>query len=107
LITPFPTFRPAGLPLSRSQVNLTNYLNHAWNNRDASLATTFAYLSQLEQATQYRQILATITAQPHTIQLQNLINSTPLLLTAAIDCPSDLATTILRSETGCLWARIA
>ena len=107
IVTPQPTFRPAGFAISPSQKSLTNYLNRAWNNSDRFLAPTFAYLSQLGSADQYRQALRTIAPQAHSVQVQNLLNSAPLFLGAAIECPTDLSTRVLTTETSCLWARVS
>jgi uncharacterized protein YhjY with autotransporter beta-barrel domain len=107
IVTPQPTFRPAGFAISASQKSLTNYLNRAWNNSDRFLAPTFAYLSQLGSADQYRQALRTIAPQAHSVQVQNLLNSAPLFLGAAIECPTDLSTRVMTTETSCLWARVS
>jgi len=107
IVTPQPRFRPPALVLSPSQKSLTDYLNRAWNNSDRFLAPTFAYLSQLASSGQYRQTLRAITPQPHSVQVQNLLNSAPLFLGAAIECPSDLSTRVLQTETSCLWARVS
>jgi len=106
IVSPQPRFRPAGLALSPSQKSLTTYLNRAWSNSDRFLAPSFAYLSQLESTDQYRQTLRSLAPQPHSVQVQNLLNSAPLFLGAAITCPSDLSTRVLTTETSCLWARV-
>jgi len=106
-ITPQPRFRPAGLGISPSQKSLTYNLERAWNNSDRSLAQTFAYLSQLSSANQYTRVLRALAPQPHTVQLQNLLNTAPLSLGSAIECPADLSSSVIQSETSCLWARAA
>ena len=104
-VTPQPTLRPAGFAISPSQKSLTHYLERAWQNSDRSLAPTFAYLSQLSNGNQYQQALRAFAPQPHTVQLQNLLLTAPLALGSAIECPADLSTSVLQTQTNCVWAR--
>jgi uncharacterized protein with beta-barrel porin domain len=105
IVTPQPTFRPAGFAISPSQKSLTNYLDRAWNHSDRSLAPTFAYLSQLSSANQYRQVLRTLAPQPHTAQLQNLLHTAPLALGSSIECPADGPANAMLRQSSCVWAR--
>ena len=104
-ITPQPTFRPAWLPISRSQNSLTHDLDQAWINSDRWLAPTFAYLSQLTTGQQYQQVLQAWAPQAHTVQLQNLLNTAPISLGSSIECPADLSTKVLQLDSSCVWVR--
>jgi hypothetical protein len=104
-VTPQPTFRPAWLPISPSQNSLTHHLDRAWNNSDRSLAATFGYLSQLSTGSQYMQVLQALAPQAHTVQLQNLLTTTPFSLGSSIDCPADLSTKVLQLDSSCVWVR--
>ena len=104
-ITPSLNTHPQSVALSGNESAVADYLLRAWGNSDASLASRFAYLAQINDPGAYRQVLRAYSGQALNSGGATAIASAADMLSAPLSCPVFEGDTAVLTQDNCIWVK--
>jgi hypothetical protein len=104
-LSPSANFTPQDVSLTASQASVAGYLTRAWNNGDAFFASRFAYMSQIQSASQYAALLSASSPRAALAQSTFMANLGSTLLGSAMSCPVFVDQGTLLGEDSCVWMK--